>query len=94
MIHLFKVEKSKKSQTRKFKYLPRFGFVVDVGGKSISFRQVPLLETVINLVERGPSLTNLQNIVNEQLQEVTFPSRKKRKTVNVKAKTVSRKSKN
>jgi hypothetical protein len=93
MIHLFKVEKVTKSTTRKFPFLPRFGVVVDVAGKRISFRQVPILETMLNLLERGPSLSNLQNIVSEQIQEVKFPHKRQRKTVNVKAKTVSRKSK-
>ena len=93
MIHLFKLENLAPSQTRKFPLLPRFGFVVDVLGKRISFRQVPFTETVANLVERGPSLTNLKNIAREQINEVKFPVKKLRKTVNVKAKTLSRKSK-
>lgn len=93
MIHLFKVENLKKSKTRKLPFLPRFGFVFEVAGKRVSFRQVPLTETVANLFERGPSLSNLKNIISEQLQEICFPARKQRKTVNVEAKTISRKSK-
>lgn len=93
MIYLFRVEKSQKSNTRKVPFLPRFGVVVDIAGRRLSFRQAPFTETIVNLIERGPTLSNLQNIVSEQLNEIKFPFRKKRKTVNVQARTVSRKSK-
>jgi hypothetical protein len=92
MIHLFKVEAAPKSTTRKAPLLPRFGFVVDIAGKRVSFRQVPITETILNLLERGPSLKNLKKIAQEQIYEVTFPFRKKGQTVNVKARTVARKT--
>lgn len=93
MIHLFRIEPAPKSETRKAPLLPRFGFVVDVAGKRISFRQAPITETIINLLERGPTLSNLKKIASEQIYEIKFPFRKKSLTVDVKAKTISRRSK-
>lgn len=92
MINLFRVDKSGKSRTRKIPLLPRFGLVVDVAGRRISFRHAPLIETMVNLVERGPTLSNLQKIVSEQLHEISFPPKRRNKTLDVRARTVSRKA--
>ena len=93
MINLFKIERLKPTKTRKLPLLPRLGIVVELGGRRFSYRQVPLFETLVNLMERGPSFSNLQKIVMEQLYEVNLPSRTSRKTVKVRAKTVNRKQK-
>lgn len=93
MVHLFKIQKSGKSATRKLPLLPRFGFFLDIAGRQISFRQVPVTETIVNLLERGPSLLNFNAIVKEQLQEIKFPFGQQRQTVDVTARTVARKSK-
>ena len=66
---------------------------MELGGRRFSYRQVPLIETIMNLVERGPSFSNLQKIVLEQLYEVNLPSRTNRKTVKVRAKTVTSRQK-
>ena len=93
MINLFKVERLRPTKTRKIPFLPRLGFVVELGGRRFSYRQVPLIETILNLMERGPSFSNLQKIVLEQLYEVNLPSRSSKKTVNVRAKTVASRQK-
>ena len=87
-VNIFRVDSSDKSRSRKFPLLPRIGIVVDFGGKRFSFRHAPLLETLINLLERGPSRSNLQKIVTEQLYEIALPSLIRKKTVNVKARTI------
>ena len=87
-VNLFRVEKTDKSRSRKFSLLPRVGFVIDFAGRSYSFRHAPLLETLMNLLERGPSRANLQKIVTEQLYEISLPSLVRKKTVDVKARTI------
>lgn len=89
MINVFKVEQSPKTRTRKLPLLPRLGLVVDIGGKRISYRQAPMLETVLNLLERGATISNFNKIIAEQLYEIALPSLIKKKTVNVEAKTIS-----
>ena len=88
MINLFRVEPAAKTRSRKLPFLPRLGIVVDVAGKRISYRQAPLLETMLNLLERGATLSNFNKIIAEQLYEIALPSFVKKKTVNVKATTI------
>lgn len=87
-VNLFRVDNSEKTRSRKFPLLPRIGIVLEFGGKRFSFRHAPLLETLMNLFERGPSKSNLQKIVTEQLYEISLPSLSRKKTVNVKARTI------
>ena len=89
MVNQFKVEKAKKSRSRKVPLLPRFGLVIEFGGKKFSYRHAPIFETMVNLIDRGPSFSNFQKIILEQLYEISLPTVSKKKTVNVKAKTVS-----
>ena len=93
MIHVFRIERSRKTRSRKFPLLPRIGLVVDVAGRRLSYRQAPILETVINLLERGATRANFNRIIAEQLYEITFPSLLRKKTVNVEASTVKRSTK-
>ncbi len=92
-VNIFRVEPSEKSRSRKFPLLPRIGFVVDFAVKRFSFRHAPLLETLVNLLERGPNRANLQKIVTEQLYEISLPSLIRKKTVDVKARTIHHKPK-
>jgi hypothetical protein len=87
-VNLFRVDQSEKSRSRKFSWLPRFGIVVDFAGRRFSLRHAPLLETIANLIERGPTRSNLEKIVTEQLYEISLPSLIRRKTVDVKARTI------
>ncbi|MES2746701.1 MAG: hypothetical protein V4655_14810 [Bdellovibrionota bacterium] len=87
-VNIFRVDSSDKSRSRKFPLLPRIGIVVDIGGKRFSFRHAPLIETLLNLLERGASKSNLDKIVTEQLYEISLPSLIRKKTVNVKARTI------
>jgi hypothetical protein len=89
MMTLFRVERSPKTRSRKLPWLPRFGVVVDFGGRRFSYRQVPLLETVVNLLERGPTRFNVNQILMEQFYEICLPSFVRRNTVDVEAKTIS-----
>jgi hypothetical protein len=92
-VNIFRVDPSDKSRSRKFPLLPRVGIVVDIGGKRFSFRHAPLIETLLNLLERGPNRSNLEKIVTEQLYEISLPSLIRKKTVNVKARTIHRQPK-
>lgn len=93
MVSVFRIEQSRKTRSRKLPWLPRVGFVLDIGGRRISYRQAPVLETLFNLLERGASKTNLNKIIAEQLYEICLPTVVRRKTVDVKAKTLSTKPK-
>ncbi len=88
LVNLFRVERTDKSRSRKFPLLPRIGIVVDFAGRSFSFRHAPLVETLLNLLERGPSRSNLEKIVTEQLYEISLPSLVRKRTVDVKARTI------
>ncbi len=94
MIHLFKVERSSRTSTRKLPFLPRFGIVVDFAGRRWSFKQVPFTETLLNVLERGLSVRNFKAVIREQIQEINFPFKAKRQTVNVSARTVARRPRN
>lgn len=85
----FSAEKTKPSRTRKLPFLPRIGFVIDVAGRRFSIRQVPLLESLTNLIQWGLSRSNLERIEAEQLAEVVFPVAQKSETVEVKARLIS-----
>jgi len=87
-VNLFRMDRSDKSRSRKFPLLPRVGIVIDFAGRQFSFRHAPLVETLLNLFERGPSRSNLEKIVTEQLYEISLPSLIRKKTVNVKARTI------
>jgi hypothetical protein len=88
IVNLFRVDRSEKSRSRKFSWLPRFGIVIDFAGRRFSLRHAPLIETLANLLERGPTRSNLEKIVTEQLYEISLPSLIRRKTVNVKSRTI------
>ncbi len=89
MINKWTLEKIKSTKTRKLPWLPRMGFVLEIGGRKISYRQAPFFETIAILMERGVTLSNFQKAAKEQLFEIVLPNEKKRRTVNVKARTVS-----
>ena len=89
IINVFRSERTEKSRSRKFPLLPRVGIVVDMAGRRFSFRHAPLVETLLNLFERGLTRSNLEKIVIEQLYEISLPSIVRKKTVNVKARTIS-----
>ena|GEM_PF-3043144 len=88
IVNLFRVDTTEKSRSRKFSWLPRFGIVIDFAGRRFSLRHAPLFETIANLLERGPTRSNLEKIVTEQLYEISLPSLIRRKTVDVKARTI------
>ncbi len=93
IVNLFRVDRSEKSRSRKFPWLPRVGVVVDFAGRRFSFRHAPLFETVMNLLERGLTRSNLEKIVTEQLYEISLPSLIRKRTVDVKARTIHHKVK-
>ena len=88
LVNVFRVDRSDKSRSRKFSWLPRIGIVIDFAGRRYSWRHAPLMETLVNLFERGPSRSNLEKIVTEQLYEISLPSLIRQKTVNVKSRPV------
>ena len=87
-------DRTEPTPSRKLPFLPRFGIVIECFGRQVSYRRAPFLETLLNLIERGPSPSNLQRIIMEQISEINFPLKHRRRlTVNTTARTLSRKVK-
>jgi hypothetical protein len=70
MALFFDVQKSKKSKVRRLGFLPRIGITLDFGGKSLRYKQAPILETVFNAIIQGPSKKTLTQIVKNQFKEI------------------------
>jgi hypothetical protein len=63
--------KSPKSATRKLPLLPRFGFFIDIGGRQLSYRKVPLLETLANMIEdKNVGMKGLIETTRTMMREV------------------------
>lgn len=92
-MHEFFTEKVKPTPTRKAPFLPRIGLTVDFAGRRFCYRYVPFFETLANLLETGPSFSALQRLLKEQFGEVRLSDKPGDKTVDVKARTISRKDK-
>lgn len=67
-----KSNKPKKSKVKRLNFLPRIGLTIDFAGTQITYRQAPILETVVNLFDRGFSMKNLMDVSFEQLQEISL----------------------
>jgi hypothetical protein len=63
-------QKSPKSNTRKLPFFPRFGLFIDVGGRQLSYRQVPLLEVLANVIQNKSGMKGFLESTREMLQEV------------------------
>jgi hypothetical protein len=72
MANTLRVEKSDPSETRRLPFLPRIGIVVDVAGRRLTYRHVPLLEIVMNLRARGErlSLSSLRETAGTMWREI------------------------
>ena len=73
MPNIFCVEKAKKSSVKRLSFLPRFGIVIDFGGRQLAYRQAPFLETLVNMRKSGFSFKNLVDVSLQQLKEITLP---------------------
>ena len=82
-------KRKKPSSIRQMPWLPRFGFYLDIAGIEVVYKQVPMMETVANLMERGFTLSHLNRIKREQFAEIVFPIIKKSKVFQTTAKTIS-----
>ncbi len=72
MSNMICVEKSKPSSLKRLKFLPRVGLVIDFAGQEITYRQAPLLETLVNLRKRGFSMKNLMEVALTQFSEINL----------------------
>ena len=89
MLHRFSVEKMRKNPSRRFPLFPRFGFVIEIGGRRISYRQASLFEAFYDLFDKGPTVSNWQKIRKRLLDEIRLEPEAKTNTINVHAKTLS-----
>jgi hypothetical protein len=74
MANMFCVNKAERTKTRKLPLLPRFGVTVEIAGRQFTYKQVPFIETILNLRERGFSRKNLTKLASEELAEIRFPA--------------------
>lgn len=72
MSNMICVDKSKPSAVKRLKFLPRIGFVVDFAGREVTFRGAPIIETLVNLKERGFSVKNFMEVAYSQLSEINL----------------------
>jgi hypothetical protein len=72
MSNVISVEKSKPSKVKRLKLLPRIGLVIDFAGKELTYRQVPLLETLLNLRDKKLSVKNFMQVAYQQLNEINL----------------------
>ena len=63
-------QKAPKSNTRKLPFFPRFGFVIDIGGRQFSYRQVPLLEVLANVIQNKSGMKGFIESTRTMLEEV------------------------
>ena len=68
------IEKSEPSKTRRLPFLPRIGLFIDIAGRQITYRQVPITETLLNLRDVGFSMANLMKVAAKQFNEIKFPN--------------------
>ncbi len=66
------LEKAKPSNLKRLTFLPRIGITVDFAGKQFIYRQAPIVETLVNLIDRGFNFKNLINVSVEQLNEINL----------------------
>lgn len=72
----FSVTKAERSKLRSLPFLPRFAVTVEVGGRQLTYRHTPALETLNNLRNRGFSLSALKALAAEELAEIRLPALK------------------
>ena len=75
MAYTFYVQKTERTKLRRLPFLPRFGITVETFGRQFTFKQVPLLETLLNLRDRGFSLSNFRKLAKDEWDEIRFPGR-------------------
>lgn len=73
MATMFSMHKSERTKLRRLPFLPRIGIVVDFAGQRLTLKHAPLLETALNLRDRGFNLKNLRKVLAEELNEIRFP---------------------
>ena len=73
---------------KRFPYFPRLGVVAEVGGKTYSFKQGSILETLYKTHQKGWSTKNLTEAALEELNGIVIPGQSRPE-----AKSTKRKSK-
>jgi len=76
----FSSQKSKKTPTRKLKFLPRLALVVDIAGRQFTFKQAPFFEAVAIMKRSEFNLKNFKTISTKILNEISVEPKKERKT--------------
>lgn len=72
MATMFSMKKTERSKTRRLPLLPRVGLVVDVAGRTFTFKYASLLETAMNVRDRGLPLSAFRKVLTEELAEIKF----------------------
>lgn len=73
MATMFSMHKAERTKLRRLPFLPRIGIVVDFAGQRLTIKHAPLLETALNLKDRGFNLKNLRKVLTDELNEIRFP---------------------
>ena len=73
MANMLCLQKTEPSKLRRLPLLPRIGITIELAGRQLTYKQAPLLETLLNLKDRGFNLKNLAKVAQEELDEIRFP---------------------
>lgn len=71
MAAFISVDKAKVSKLKRLRFLPRFGFTVDVAGYKITYKQAPILETIYNVAfNKKAPYRGLVSVSIQQCKEI------------------------
>lgn len=77
----FTMHKAERTKLRRFPFLPRVGFTLEIAGRQFTFKQAPLMETFFNWRDLGFTMANFKKVVAEELNEISFPLSRKAQTI-------------
>lgn len=72
----FSSRKAPSTTTRKLKFLPRFGLMLDIGGREFTIKQASIFEAIANMKRKEINFHNLKTISNKILNEISVGGKK------------------
>lgn len=83
----FKKEEIKASKIKRIPFLPRVGIVVEFGNKRFAYKYVPVMETILNLIDGPITLSRFKTVMRNQFGELQFPTFKEKTVYDTTAKS-------
>ena len=64
------IEKSVPTPSRHFPFLPRVALILDIGGRKLTFKSAPLLETLAEMKNQGLDFKALVHVSKKMFDEI------------------------